>query len=82
MAQLVTRIDQQLADAIDALVDQGVVASRSEAVRTGLEQFIDTHHRAQIAREIVDAYTRDPQTEDELGFSDAAAARMIAEEPW
>lgn len=82
MAQLVTRIDQQLADAIDALVDQGVVASRSEAVRAGLEQLIDAHRRAQVAKEIVDAYTRYPQTEVELGWSDAAAARMIAEEPW
>lgn len=82
MAQLVTRVDERLAEAVDALVDQGIVASRSEAVRIGLEGLIDHHRRAAVGQAIVAAYQRDPQTQQELGWSDAASVRMIAEEPW
>jgi Arc/MetJ-type ribon-helix-helix transcriptional regulator len=35
MQQFVTRIDDELAAAVDHLVDDGVVANRSEAVRLG-----------------------------------------------
>lgn len=82
MAQLVTRIDEQLAEALDSLVEEGVVASRSEAVRIGLEELIDRHHRSQVGKAIADAYTIHPQKEDELGWSDAATEQMIADEPW
>ena len=43
MAQLVTRVDDALVAAVDELVVAGVVASRSEAVRVGLERLIDRH---------------------------------------
>jgi Arc/MetJ-type ribon-helix-helix transcriptional regulator len=54
MPQLVTRIDAQLAEAIDQLVSEGIVASRSEAVRMGLEQLVDRATRAEIAAAIHD----------------------------
>ena len=52
-------------------------ASRSEAVRAGLEAVVDRARRA-----IVDGNRRMPQDEDDLAWSDAATAAMIAEEPW
>ena len=82
MAQLVTRIDDELAVALDALIDAGVVATRSEAVRLGLYGLVDRHRRASIGQAIVDGYQRHPQGEDDLGWDDAATARMIADEPW
>lgn len=82
MAQLVTRVDDRLIEQIDELVEQGVVESRSEAVRFALTAFIDRNRRRRIGAEIVDAYRRRPQTEAELGWSDHATRRMIAEEPW
>ena len=82
MVQLVTRVDDALVDALDELVATGSVASRSEAVRLGLEQLIDHHRRAKIGEAIRDGYLRLPQTEEELAWSDAASAAMIAEEPW
>ena len=82
MAQLVTRVDDRLVEQIDELVDQGVVASRSEAVRFALADLIDRHRRRRIGSEIVEAYRRLPQTEAELGWADDATRRMIAEEPW
>ncbi|HUS62813.1 MAG TPA: ribbon-helix-helix domain-containing protein [Acidimicrobiales bacterium] len=82
MAQLVTRVEDVLAAAVDELVAAGVVASRSEAVRLGLERLVDRHRREQIGARIVDGYRSMPQTDAELGWVDAASVRMIAEEPW
>jgi Arc/MetJ-type ribon-helix-helix transcriptional regulator len=82
MAQFVTRIDDRMARDIDALVAEGVVASRSEAVRRGLEDLIDRHRRARTGRAIIDGYRRIPQTEAEIGWADEATRRMIRDEPW
>jgi Arc/MetJ-type ribon-helix-helix transcriptional regulator len=82
MQQLVTRIDDDLAAALDRLVDDGVVANRSEAVRLGLRHLIDQHRRQGIAAQIVAGYERMPQTEAEIGWVDDATAAMIADEPW
>jgi Arc/MetJ-type ribon-helix-helix transcriptional regulator len=82
MVQLVTRVDDELARALDALVDSGSVLSRSDAVRRGLEQLIDQFKRVKIGEEIREGYVRQPQTEDEVAWSDAASIAMIAEEPW
>jgi Arc/MetJ-type ribon-helix-helix transcriptional regulator len=82
MAQFVTRVEDDLAHEVDRLVAEGVVASRSAAVRLGLEGLIDRHRRGQIGLAIVNGYRRQPQTEAELGWADEASRRMIAEEPW
>jgi len=82
VSQLVTRIDNDLARDLDALVAEGVVASRSDAVRQALRALIDRHRRRRIAEATVAAYTAQPQTEEELRGVDEAARRMIEEEPW
>ena len=82
MSQLVTRIDDDLARDLDALVAEGVVESRSDGVRTALRELIDRHRRRRIAEETIAAYTAQPQTEQEVGWADEATVRMIEEEPW
>lgn len=82
MVQLVTRVDDALAAALDELVASGSVASRSEAVRLGLEQLIDQRRRAKIGEAIGEGYLRLPQADEEAAWSDAATIAMIAEEPW
>lgn len=82
MAQLVTRIDDDLAERLDRLVAEGVVESRSDAVRQGLHALIEQIRRRRTADEIIAGYTRLPQTDQEVGWSDAATARMVADEPW
>jgi Arc/MetJ-type ribon-helix-helix transcriptional regulator len=82
MAQLVTRIPDALAEDLDRLVAEGVVASRSEAVRLGLERLVDRERRRRIGQAIVDGYTRMPQTDDELLWTDEDTRKMIEEEPW
>jgi Arc/MetJ-type ribon-helix-helix transcriptional regulator len=82
MAQLVTRVDDRLVRELDDLVADGVIASRSEAVRIGLETLLERHRRRRTGEAIVAGYRRVPQTEVEAGWVDEATVRMIADEPW
>jgi Arc/MetJ-type ribon-helix-helix transcriptional regulator len=82
MAQLVTRVEDDLAAAVDELVAAGIVASRSEAVRIGLERLVDGYRRREIGARIAKGYRAVPQTEAEVGWADEASVRMIAEESW
>ncbi|MDH4178644.1 MAG: ribbon-helix-helix domain-containing protein [Thermoleophilia bacterium] len=80
--QLVTRVGDDLVAHVDRLVEAGILESRSQAVRLGLERLVDQLERRRIGEQIVEGYRRVPQTEDELDWVDAATERMIAEEPW
>jgi Arc/MetJ-type ribon-helix-helix transcriptional regulator len=80
--QLVTRVPDEVAAAIDAWVREGVFGSRSEAVRAGLDAMIERRRRAALGQRIADGYRRTPQSGDDLTWSDTASAAMIAEEPW
>jgi Arc/MetJ-type ribon-helix-helix transcriptional regulator len=82
MAQVVTRLDDKLAAELDGLVADGIVSNRSEAVRLGLERLVEEHRRRQIGTEIVEAYRRQPQTDEELAGLDQATRALVAEEPW
>lgn len=82
MPQLVTRIDDDLARAVDDLVADGVVASRSEAVRVALRHLLDRRRRDEVGARIVAGYRAEPQRSAESGWSDVATAQMIADEPW
>ncbi len=82
MTQLVTRIDADLADRIDELIAEGVVKSRSDAVRQGLYVLIDQTRRRRTADAIIAGYTQHPQTDDEVAWADEATVRMVADEPW
>ncbi len=82
MAQVVTRLDDGLLAEVDRLVAAGVVASRSEAVRLGLERLIDQQRRQRIGAEIIDAYRRRPQTKEELAGLEEATRALVSEEPW
>ena len=82
VAQFVTRLEDGLADRVDSLVAAGVLTSRSEAVRIGLEELVDRLERERIGRQIIEAYERMPPTEKELAWADEALEQMLAEEPW
>jgi Arc/MetJ-type ribon-helix-helix transcriptional regulator len=82
MAQLVTRIDEGLADDIDRLIAEGVVESRSDAVRKGLHALIEQTRRRRTAEAIIAGYMDQPQTDDDVPWADRATVQMIADEPW
>jgi Arc/MetJ-type ribon-helix-helix transcriptional regulator len=82
MTQVVTRLDDRLVADLDGLVAGGYVASRSEGVRIGLERLVEEHRRRRIGAEIVEGYTRQPQTDEEISHAERATRASIAEEPW
>jgi Arc/MetJ-type ribon-helix-helix transcriptional regulator len=82
MSQLVTRIDDEMADAIDALIASGEFASRSDVVREGIARLVDERRRQAIGDQILAGYDRLPETADELQQAEAAARAMIDDEPW
>jgi Arc/MetJ-type ribon-helix-helix transcriptional regulator len=82
MTQLVTRIDAELARSIDRLIADGIVESRSDAVRKGLHALIEQTRRRRTADAIIAGYTNRPQTDEAVAWADEATMRMIAEEPW
>lgn len=82
MTQLVTRIDNELARSIDQLIAEGVVQSRSDAVRRGLHALIEETRRRRTGEAIIAGYTHRPQTDDEVAWADQATRRMITDEPW
>lgn len=82
MQQLVVRVPDDVAAALDELIAEGVAASRSDAVRTAVLTLIEENRRRRTGEAIVAGYERTPQDEDDLMCSDEATRRMIAEEPW
>lgn len=82
MAQMVTRLDDDLLAEVDELVAEGVAASRSEAVRLGLERLVDQERRHRIGTRIAESYRRQPQSDDELAGLDEATRTLVEEEPW
>ena len=80
--QLVTRIDDEMAEAIDALIDDGEFASRSDVVRAAVLRLVDERRRRAIGDEIIAGYERSPETTEELAAAEANARAMIADEPW
>lgn len=82
MAQIVTRLDDDLAAEVDALVVEGVVASRSDAVRLGLIALIERSRREGVGRAVIEGYERVPQSEGEVGWADESTRQMIADQPW
>ncbi|MHB1468644.1 MAG: ribbon-helix-helix domain-containing protein [Solirubrobacteraceae bacterium] len=82
MTQLVARVDDKLVAVLDDLVARGLVASRSEAMRLGLEAFVDERRRRATGERIAAAYRSRPQTPEELAGLDAGTRALIEEEPW
>ena len=70
------------ADQGDQLVAGGAVEPPSNAVLRGFAAGAGAHRRRQVGDAIVEGYRRQPQTEQEVGWADAATAAMIAAEPW
>jgi Arc/MetJ-type ribon-helix-helix transcriptional regulator len=82
MTQLVTRVSEQLMAEVDRLVDEGVVESRSEAVRLALRHLIENHRRAAVGRQIVEGYRRVPPDKDLEAWAEASGRAMIEAQPW
>lgn len=82
MAQLVTRVSDELATEIDEAVAAGQAANRSELVRRAVVELLARQRHDEMVRHTLEAYRRQPQTDEEVAWADAAGRALIAEEPW
>lgn len=82
MAQLVTRVDDELIAQLDEMVEGGEAKSRSDAVRQALDVMLDKRRRRLIGESIVEGYRRIPETEEEMRWAEENLREMVAEEPW
>ena len=51
-------------------------------MRAGLRVLVDRRRREAIGQAIVDAYRRQPQTDEEVEAAHQLTVAMVAEEPW
>lgn len=75
----------QLTDELVRRLDEKALRlerTRSSLIREALEQYLHDEIEAEIDRQIVEAYTRTPQTEEELAWAEWQGAEMIRQEPW
>ncbi len=57
--------------------------SRSELIREALAGYLAADREAEIDRLIIEGYTRQPQSAEELALADAATRAMLANlDPW
>jgi len=75
----------QLPDGMLARLDERAARegrSRSALIRDAVDAYLTDDIAAETDRLIVAGYTRVPQTDDELAWVHANAARAVAAEPW
>lgn len=80
--QIAVRIPDELAEALDRLVEEEAFPSKAEAIRTAIEAFVDATRRRRVGEAIAEGYRRLPQDDDDVRVARQAALRSIAEEPW
>lgn len=82
MTQIAVKLPEHLVAAVDQLVADGAFASRSAAVRRGLEDMVDRQRRSRIDREFAEGFRRSPDTAQELADATRLAVGAIDDEPW
>ena len=80
--QITVRLPDGLVDALDAHIDRGMAANRTDAIRVAVEQLLRAARRRQDDAAIAAGYERHPPTDVETAWADAAGRELIAEEPW
>ena len=73
--QIAVKLPDELVNDIDRLVDDGAFATRSQAIRSGLEAMVSDRRRSEVDRRYRDAMSRFPETDEEM----AEATRLAVE---
>jgi Arc/MetJ-type ribon-helix-helix transcriptional regulator len=80
--QIAIRIPDELAEALEDLVESGRFETKADAIRTGLEALVEAERRRRVGELIADGYRRMPEGDAEVEAARRAAIRSIHEEPW
>lgn len=80
--QVAVKLPDQLANELDQLVVDGAFASRSQALRAGLEGMLATREDERVRERYREAFARHPESAGELAEARRLARDAIEEEPW
>jgi Arc/MetJ-type ribon-helix-helix transcriptional regulator len=81
-SQIAIRLPDELLADLDWVVIRLDAPSRADAVRVALERLVDQERRREVDEQYVEAYTRQPQTDDEVAFARAALGSLATSESW
>jgi Arc/MetJ-type ribon-helix-helix transcriptional regulator len=83
MSKMITlRMPDDRVARIDELVLAESYESRASFIVEAINRLVDEIEQREIDRQIVEGYTRIPQTDEELRWAEASALDSIREEPW
>lgn len=80
--QIAVKLPDALAGRLDLLVRDGSFASRSQALRAGLEAMLASRENEALKRHYRDAFARCPETPEEIADATRLAVDSIHDEPW
>lgn len=80
--QIAVRLPDELVKELDNMIGRGRFASRTDAVRTALEQLLADAREAELDDAIVAGYRAVPDEDEFDGMAEAAARALVEEEPW
>lgn len=80
--QIAVKLSDELVDAVDRLVAEGHFASRSAAVRSGLDHITRRAREERLERAFADGFRRIPEEPGELQDARRLAVDAIEDEPW
>ena len=80
--QIAVKLPDEVVHAIDHLVTTGRFASRSDAVRRGLDHVVREANAERIDRAFADGFARFPEHPEELADAERLAIESIEDEPW
>lgn len=80
--QIAVRLPNAIVDDLDRAVAQLGLESRADVVREAITRLLESIAKDAIDAEMIDAYTRQPQTSGELAAATRNAAGVVNAEPW
>lgn len=80
--QIAVKLPDEVVARVDQLVSEGLFASRSAAVRRGLEALLSASASQAIDRAYEVGYGKFPETDRELREAKKLAAEAIRDETW
>ena len=78
---ITVRMSDDRVRAIDGLVEAGR-ASRAAVIVEAIDRLVAQLESERIDREIVEGYTRIPQTDEELDWAEWSTLESLRAEPW
>lgn len=80
--QIALKLPDELAKALDDLVERGTYRSRSQAVRVAVEALVRRAAAERVDAAFVEGFSRQPERPEELADATRLAIEAIEDEPW